>query len=169
MVGSVSLRSRMFRSSMSFLITTFLIMARISGLIMSMPFLNSRTIPNLVKVKLVLLLTLVLAPVIPTVKMEMSIPLLLISIPSELCFGILMGGAITIIFASLSVAAGVISTQIGQAAAMNFNPTMAISTSPVGSIALFLATGVFLGTDSRVAKLLGAVRMDFDFPRKICH
>ncbi len=141
---------RMYRNRMSFLITMFLVMARVSGLMMSMPLMSSRTIPRIVKAVLIIIITMVLAPVVPVVKMDMSLTLLIASIPSEFALGILMGGAISIIFASLAVCSGIISTQIGQAAATQFNPSMAMQTSPVGSISLFLATGVFLGMDSHL-------------------
>jgi len=140
----------MYLNRMSFLITIFLVMARVSGLILSMPLLNSRTIPNLVKATLILIITMVIAPAVPVVKMDMSLVLLISAIPSEFFLGILMGGAITLIFASLAVCSGIISTQIGQAAATQFNPSMALQTSPVGSLSLFLATAVFLGMDSHL-------------------
>jgi flagellar biosynthesis protein FliR len=125
-------------------------MARISGLIISMPLMNSNSIPKMIKAILILCLTMVMAPVVPVVQTELDFTVLFWGIPSELCLGLLMGGAITIVFASLSVASGIISTQIGQAAAMQFNPTMSLSASPVGSLSMFLATAIFLGMDSHL-------------------
>ena len=74
---------------MSFLVTFFLITARVSGLVMSMPLLNSKLVPNLVKTILVLLISAVLAPVIPQESRDIGIGLLLLSITSEMMLGIL--------------------------------------------------------------------------------
>lgn len=135
---------------MYFLITVFLVMARVSGLIISMPLLNSRIIPNLIKIVLILMITAVLAPVLPAVSNELGLGLLLISISSEFMLGVLMGGAMTLVLTSISVASAMISTQIGQAAAMSFNPAISASTSPIGKIATFLALAVWLGANGHL-------------------
>lgn len=139
---------------MSFLVTFFLITARVSGLVMSMPLLNSKLVPNLVKTILVLLISAVLAPVIPQESRDIGIGLLLLSITSEMMLGILMGGAVMLVFSCLSIASQMISSQIGQAAAMQFNPTMGMTTSPVGNISTLLGLSVFLGANGHLELLM---------------
>ena len=44
----------------------------------------------------------------------------------------------------------IVSTQIGQAASMQFNPTMSFTSTPVGNLAMFLALSIFLGSNSHL-------------------
>jgi flagellar biosynthetic protein FliR len=125
-------------------------MSRVSGLVLSMPLLNSAVIPRLVKAVVIVMITAVLAPVLPRFSSELSLGILLISISSEFMLGVLMGGALTLVFTTVSVASAMISTQIGQAAAMAFNPTMTAQTSPVGTIATFMALSVWLGANGHL-------------------
>ena len=115
-----------------------------------MPLLNSRVIPRLVKTVVIVMITAVLAPVLPRFSSELGLGVLLITISSEFMLGVLMGGALSLVFTTVSVASAMISTQIGQAAAMAFNPTMSAQTSPVGTIATFMALSVWLGANGHL-------------------
>lgn len=138
---------------MTLLLTAGLVLARVTGLITSMPILNSQMIPNLVKVVLALLLTGLLAPVVEPTQSTLGLGLLLIAMSAEFVLGVLMGGAITLAFASMSIMSGIVSAQVGQAASMQFNPTMGSMATPVGNIAIYLALSVFLGTNSHLMLL----------------
>ena len=120
---------------MTLLVTAGLVLARVLGLIISMPVLNSSNIPNLVKAMLALLLTGLLAPVVEPAQSDLGLALLVGSMGAELMLGILMGGALTLVFSSMSIMSGIVSAQIGQAASMQFNPTLSgmstqLETSP---------------------------------------
>ena len=79
---------------MTILLTAGLVLARVLGLIMSMPVTSSMSIPVLVKAMLVLLLTALLTPVVPPTDMSFGIGLLLVGMTSELMLGVLMGGIV---------------------------------------------------------------------------
>ena len=51
-----------------------------------------------------------------------------------------MGGALSLVFASI-IMSGIVSTQIGQVASMQFNPTMSFTSTP--KLAIFLALSIF--------------------------
>ena len=136
-------------------------MARVSGLVMSMPLLNSKLVPNTVKTLLVLLITAIIAPVLPMEEREFKLEMLLLSLSSEFMLGILMGGAVMLVFSCLSVASQMISSQIGQAAAMQFNPTMGMTTSPVGNISTLLGLSVFLGANGHL-ELIALLAASFE-------
>ena len=138
---------------MTVLLTGGLVLARVVGLVVSMPVLNSSSIPVLVKTLLCLLLTLLLTPVVPGAEQSLGLGLLLISMTSEFMLGVLMGGALTLVFASMAIMSGIVSTQIGQAASMQFNPTMSFTATPVGNMAIFLALSIFLGSNSHLVLL----------------
>jgi flagellar biosynthetic protein FliR len=138
---------------MTILLTAGLVLARVLGLVMSMPVLNSRSIPNLVKAMLTILLTALLTPVVPPTEASFGLGLLLISMTAELMLGILMGGALSLVFSSMAIMSGIVSSQIGQAASMQFNPTMGVTATPVGNMANSLALSVFLGSNSHLVVL----------------
>ena len=131
---------------MYILITAALVFARVSGLIISMPFFNSRLIPDMIKVLFALLLTGLLTSVLPPLYTEIGIGLLLVSMTAEFIFGILIGGTVSLVFASLSVMSNIVSAQVGLAAAIQFNPTMSIPLSPLGNMSVLLATAVFMSS-----------------------
>ena len=138
---------------MTLLLTAGLVLARVLGLIISMPVLNSNNIPNLVKAMLALLLTGLLAPVVEQTQSDLSLGLLVGSMSAEFMLGILMGGALTLVFSSMSIMSGIVSAQIGQAASMQFNPTLSGMSTPVGNISIYLALSVFLGTNLHLVLL----------------
>ncbi len=138
---------------MSLLLTAGLVLARVIGLVISMPVLNSRSIPTLIKAILCILLTALLTPVVPPTELDLGLELLLVSMLGEFMLGVLMGGGLTLVFSSMSIMSGIVSTQIGQAASMQFNPTMSFMSTPVGNMAIFLALAVFLGSNSHLVLL----------------
>ena len=138
---------------MTLLLTAGLVLARVLGLIISMPVLNSTSIPNMVKAVLAIMLTVLLAPVVEPTQSDLGLRLLLGSMTGELMLGILMGGSLTLVFSSMSIMSGIISSQIGQAASMQFNPTLSGMSTPVGNISIYLALTVFLGTNLHLVLL----------------
>lgn len=138
---------------MTVLLTAGLVLARVVGLVISMPVLNSRSIPVLIKALIAILLTALLAPVVPQTQLDLGLELLLVSMLSEFMLGVLMGGGMTLVFSSMSIMSGIVSTQIGQAASMQFNPTMSFMATPVGNMAIFLALSIFLGSNSHLVLL----------------
>ncbi|MEC7987219.1 MAG: flagellar biosynthetic protein FliR, partial [Myxococcota bacterium] len=65
----------------------------------------------------------------------------------EFMLGLLMGWLVNLVFSGVSMGMELISTQIGMAAAKQFNPSMSTSQSALGSLAILLAIGTFLGMD----------------------
>ena len=114
---------------------------------MFIPVFGIKSIPNTVKIILMVCLTMILLPVVPKVSYAPSLGLLLIGISVEFFFGMVMSWVVNLIFAGLITGTEVISTQIGQAAAKQFNPSMQISQSPIGGIAVLLSLATFLGAN----------------------
>ena len=106
-----------------------LILARISGLMVAMPGLSMRSMPKMVRVILIVCVTIVLVPTVP--EQDYSPDLMLLSFDTiiEFLLGFMMGWMVNLIFNGLSMGTELISTQIGQAAAKQFNPSMATSQS----------------------------------------
>ena len=75
---------------MTILITGFLVLARVSGLVTSMPLLSTRLIPTVVKALLVMVITLILTPVLPIQSEDLGFGLLLVSVGAEFMLGVLI-------------------------------------------------------------------------------
>ena len=130
--------------SLAILVTAFFVLARLTGLMLTMPALNFNAMPMMARVLMALAITAVMTPVVPSAGVP-SLMMILIGVASELLLGILMGGMVGMVFGGLALGVEIISTQIGQGAALQFNPMLAISQGPIGGIAVLLATAVFLG------------------------
>ena len=68
---------------MTILLTAGLVLARVLGLIMSMPCYQFHEHPDSVKAMLALLLTALLTPVVPPTEMSFGIGLLLVGMTSD--------------------------------------------------------------------------------------
>ena len=140
--------------SISALITAIFIFSRLSGFIIFMPVIGIRSIPNMIKVILMVCLTVVILPVVPPITYVPKLGVLFLGIAVEFFFGTVMSWVVNLVFAGLITGTEVISTQIGQAAAKQFNPSMSISQSPIGGIAVLLAFTTFLGVNMHLDMLV---------------
>ena len=140
--------------SISALITSIFIFSRLSGFIIFMPVIGIRSIPNMIKIILMVCLTVVILPVVPPVTYVPRMGILAIGIVVEFFFGTIMSWVVNLVFAGLITGTEVISTQIGQAAAKQFNPSMSISQSPIGGIAVLLTFTTFLGVNMHLDMLV---------------
>jgi flagellar biosynthetic protein FliR len=124
-----------------------LVLGRISGLIVAMPGLSMRTMPNMVRMIMIIAITTILVPTIPMEPFQPGLLVLTFHSIQEFLLGFMMGWLVNLIFAGLSMGTELISTQIGQAAAKQFNPSMSTSQGPLGTFAVLLAMSVFLGAN----------------------
>ena len=127
--------------------TATLILGRISGLIIAMPGLSMRIMPTMVRIIMIVSLTMILVPTIPMKPYQPELIQLTVHSIFEFLLGFMMGWLVNLIFAGLSMGTELISTQIGQAAAKQFNPSMATSQGPIGTLSVLLAIAIFLGAD----------------------
>ena len=130
-----------------------LVLGRISGLIISTPGLSMRNMPNMVRVIMIVCITIILVPTLPSVNYEPGLIVLTVHTFQEFLLGFMMGWLVNLIFAGLSMGTELISTQIGQAAAKQFNPSMSTSQGPIGTMAVLLAISVFLGANIHLKML----------------
>ena len=136
--------------SIDHIVLAFLISGRLTGMILMMPILGLSMFPALAKAFMLLGLTAVIFPTVPYNIGYLSFGETVIHIGMEFVLGALIGAMIMTIFHGLLTATEMMSTQIGQAAAKQFNPSMSISQSPIGGMALFLAMGVFMGNNQHL-------------------
>lgn len=130
-----------------------LVLGRITGLIIAMPGLSMRNMPNMVRVIMIVCITIILVPAIPTTAYQPGLISLTVHTIQEFLLGFMMGWLVNLIFAGLSMGTELISTQIGQAAAKQFNPSMSTSQGPIGTLAVLLSISVFLGANIHLKML----------------
>jgi flagellar biosynthesis protein FliR len=136
--------------SIDHIVLAFLIASRLTGLILTMPVLGLSMFPTLIKAFMLMGLTAVILPTVPFNIGYISFGETIIYLGMEFLLGALVGFMIMTIFHGLLTATEMMSTQIGQAAAKQFNPSMSISQSPIGGMALFLAMAIFLGNNQHL-------------------
>ncbi len=147
--------------SLAWLITGALVMGRITGVIAIMPVFGAQGIPRLVKALLSVALASVIAPSLPVVEMPPTISILVLAMIGEIILGVLVGGVVRLAFGALGMAGEMISTQIGHGAAMFFDPVSGSAQGPVGTLGVYLASLIFIGTNLHL-RLLISMTESFD-------
>ncbi len=124
---------------------------RIAAMLMSMPLIGTRTVPKQVRLGFALVLTLIIAPLVPDVPQvnPFSLDALLIII-QQILIGIAMGFVLQLVFAIFLVAAQVISMQMGLGFAMMIDPQSGTSVPVLGQFFSIVVTLVFLTLDGHL-------------------
>ncbi len=124
--------------------SALIVMFRTAGIFAALPVLGSRTIPMQLKTGLVLLLGLVLAPVLPPMRLP-SDPLLLgAGMAAETLIGLVIGLAVRLFFTALELSGDLMGTQMGFSVAQLIDPLSAHQTPLVASFQTVLASLTFL-------------------------
>ena len=124
----------------------FLIIARVSGVMITAPLLNDQTIPPAVKVGFTVLLSLVFFPVVarPVLPANIGIVELALWVAGELAVGLTIGFTAQLLFAGITLAGEVIGFQMGVSMAHVFDPAFNTQTSLIAEINTVLALMVFV-------------------------
>ena len=138
---------------MSLLLTVGLVFARLAGTIMVMPGFAVQGLPSLVRLAIAVCLTVLIAPTAPAAA-EVSLPVLMVAIVFEVGLGVLLGGAVAMVFAGLVFATEIIGSQTGRMVALQFNPMLKMSQGPIGILAGMMALLTFLGLDLHLVVLV---------------
>jgi len=129
------------------IITFALILVRISSMLVTMPIVGTRTVPNQVKILLSVSIAFVLFPFLRT---HSSLELawkdhLILLIMREAFLGVFMGFLCRMIFMSVEMAGQILSFSIGLSAAQLVNPSFGESSSVMEQFEIVLGTLIFLG------------------------
>ncbi|WP_174875805.1 flagellar biosynthetic protein FliR [Vogesella oryzae] len=139
--------------------------ARIVGLMLSEPILSSRSIPRRYKAGFALMLTVLLAPVLPPLP---AIPVLsaqgTLLVIQQLLIGIIMGMAMRIVITALEMAGFLMGTQMGLGFAMFFDPQHSSQVPAVSRVLTVFATLIFLSFDGHHVLISALVDSFQTFP-----
>lgn len=136
----------------------FLVLARVAGVIVASPVLSSNSVPSRFKVMIALVITLMLFPTLhPEVEIPSTIAAFLTAIAGQIAIGLLVGIAISIMFAALQTVGAFIDLEIGFGMSMMMDPSSGIQTTIIAKWYYFLAIMLFLGLNGHQWLMLGLV------------
>jgi len=98
------------------------VLARVSGLLVSAPFLGSASVAPRIKISLALLLTALLVPGVPVSASGMGAPEMARLLTGEFAIGVLLGLALQLFFEAAQLAGQVCGMQMGYSLAGVLNP-----------------------------------------------
>jgi flagellar biosynthesis protein FliR len=138
-------------------ITIYLLVAvRVTAAMMSAPILGSRQIPVQIRIGLGLVLTLCLAPVVPTTGIPTEVGAYAFAVVREAVLGLLLGFGVHFIFLAFDAAAGLIGIQMGLSQPTGTDPVFFGDMDiPLKRFFLALATVIFFLVDGPDLFVLG--------------
>lgn len=127
-----------------------LVFARMSGFIFFNPLLGRRNIPSQVRAGLVLLLTLLIAPVLQAPEIARDSVDMLFALFRELSLGFICGFVYQIFYYLLLFIGDWMDTEFGMAMAKVFDPATSIQLSLTGNLLTILFALYIFATDSHL-------------------
>jgi flagellar biosynthetic protein FliR len=128
------------------IVELLLIMVRVGGVFMASPLLGNHALPRQVKVVVVIMISLLLAPVVhaPRLAGPVNEMALIIMILSELTIGIVLGFSANIIFLAVQSAGEFFGGQVGFSIATIIDPANEGSSGVLASLYVMIGALIFL-------------------------
>ena len=128
-------------------VTFFLLLLRMSGLVMFFPFFSHMQVPVVIKSAFAFVLTIFLLPFTPVVSTGLSLEYLVLESISELLFGLAAGAMLSICFAALSLAGEQISMVMGFSMANVMDPQTGVQSPLISNVLTLIVLTAFLIAD----------------------
>lgn len=139
-----------------------LVLARVGGLVLSVPMLSSRQIPRAAKVWLTVTLALMAFPIVsPHLPRTLTLGQTAAGMVSELIIGEIIGFGAGLIFFGAQIAGKVVSHQSGMALGTVFNPIFDSQSTVLDQVWFFTTLILFLALRGHIA-LVTAVLGSFE-------
>lgn len=136
-------------------------MVRIGGVLATAPVLGGRVVPVRIRVVLMLLLTLVIAPLLPAAPyLETFKAGWWLEVGQQLLIGIAMGFVLMVVFEAVVLAGELISYGMGLSFAQLVDPLRGAGTPVVGQLLMVMATLLFLSVGGHL-RLIEALAASF--------
>lgn len=136
-------------------------MVRIGGVLATAPVLGARVVPVRIRIVLLVLLTVVLAPLLPAVPfIETFKAEWWLEVGRQLLIGVAMGFVLMIVFEAVVLAGELISYGMGLSFAQLVDPLRGAGTPVVGQLLMIIATLLFLSLGGHL-RLIEALAMSF--------
>jgi len=128
-----------------------LVMFRMAGLIVLAPLMGSVTVPNKVKVLMVLVLSMAIFPLVPPIVYAPNSLLgLSVAVAGEMLIGISIGFVLLLLFVGIQFGAELVSYQMGFSMAQLIDPMTDISTTVLSQFYLLLGTLLYVLMDGHL-------------------
>ncbi|TAL63537.1 MAG: flagellar biosynthetic protein FliR [Legionella sp.] len=129
-------------------------MARISGLMLTVPVFSSDIVPARVKIFFILALTITCAPFVPEqLSFEHFSGVYIVYIVQELFLGLLMGFVLQLVFQIFVLGGQIISMQAGLGFAVMVDPSSKASVPLISQFYLMMVSLMFLALNGHIAIL----------------
>lgn len=133
-----------------------LVLARLTSFTVSAPFFSYRTTPNLLKVGMGVLLTVLILPTLPSLD---NVPgdMLAYSfwLVKEVMVGLVLGYTASLVFTAVRIAGGLVDWQMGFAMATVLNPADQSSSTLIGQFMYLVQILLFLAVNGHHLLLMG--------------
>ena len=127
---------------------------RIGAFLMVMPLVGSSFVPTKVRLLLAVVLTLVLAPVVPTMpSLDVLSAAGLVTVIQEVAIGVAMGFLVQLVFDAIALGGQVIGMSMGLGFAVFLDRARGINIPVLGQLFLMLGMLIFLTLDGHLAMI----------------
>lgn len=127
----------------------FLILLRISGIILTAPVISMETVPRMLRVYMAVLISMILFSYMPTRPLVPNFSAIdyLLLVVKELMIGLLLGFIPRLMFAAVEFAGTIIGFQMGLSMANVVDPQSQLQVSVIASLETLVATLLFVTLD----------------------
>ncbi len=141
----------------------FLVFFRISAMLMTLPFFNSRNIPVLFKVGLAVSMSVLMIPLLQDVQVTLAgnVLALTLRLMGEVTIGLIIGLAVQMVFAGVQMAGQLVGFQMSFAIANIMDPARETQVPLLSQFYHILAMLIFLATNAHHL-LLRALAQSFE-------
>jgi flagellar biosynthesis protein FliR len=133
----------------SLVVPFLLVVFRLAGIFVFVPFYSNTSIPGNVKVLLALAMTFCVWNVVPTVQasgvhVAATWPGLVVAVAGEMSIGLVIGMLVAVMFGGIQMGAHLISQQMGLSLATLYDPSFEDQSTVIEQIAFWIALVAFL-------------------------
>lgn len=138
--------------------TALLVLARIASMLMLAPVFGERGLPQTVRLMVVLPLTVLVVPLVPTTAvLAIFSSAWLAAMAQQVLIGVAMGLTLRLIFEAFALAGELIANSMGLGFAQLADPIRGVSTPIVGAFLVVTATLVFVASGAHLILIEGLV------------
>jgi flagellar biosynthesis protein FliR len=136
--------------------TFVLVSARVVGLMMVAPLWSLAAIPAQIRAAMAVVITLALLPIAPDSTLTLDLPTMIIPVASELMLGVAVGVSAAFFIHGITVAAEVISLQMGLSLGAAFSGTADMGSPGIMQLQSHFALAIYAALGGHLA-LIGAL------------
>ncbi len=141
------------------LLSFALVLCRVSAFVIAWPIIGTPTVPNMVKIFLIVILGVAVFPVVKVdlTLLQAATESLILVVIREVAVGLTLAFVLRLFFFAISIAGELLSMSMGLASAQIFNPALGITSNAVEQFKMLLATLFFFAINGHYFLIQGMV------------